>query len=76
MKELFEAGFFHLPTRIKNVTVILNSMTKEELVALAAKVREGKATVRETETFFRELKKKTADLKEFVASLPKVASRT
>jgi hypothetical protein len=46
-------------------------MTKEELIELANKVREGNATPEERSTFFAEFKAKLADLKDFVATLPK-----
>jgi hypothetical protein len=47
-------------------------MTNEELLALAAKVKEGTATAAEQELFFREFQEKVADLEQYVATLPKI----
>ena len=44
-------------------------MTKEELIALATKVHEGKATAEETKLFFSEFKGKIDDLSQYLSSL-------
>lgn len=45
-------------------------MTDEEILALATKVRDGKATPEEVQALLLAFKKKTADLNKYLDSLP------
>lgn len=46
-------------------------MIKEEIIGLAQKIKEGKATSEETKSFFEEFNKIVDDLEEFLKTLPK-----
>jgi hypothetical protein len=47
-------------------------MTKEELIDLETKIKNGKATEEELSIFFKEIEAQVEDLHKYISTLPKI----